>query len=182
MSAVNGIHIGNGVPNEQLELSLDGKRIALFDISKPIKPPPAPGDEQKADDAVAAEQRPVAPSGSGASAASRRPLLLPAPTRRNRRKTPRTRRRRARSGKRGFPSRLDRTSSWPRSSRRITRRSKIVQQPSNTLLDPLFNGTPEVTLIAHIGSITVDGPYATTGRGTTAEPAEGLHLRADSAE
>jgi hypothetical protein len=35
------------------------------------------------------------------------------------------------------------------------------------LLDPLFNGTPEVTLIAHVGSITVDGPYAAQGRGDT---------------
>ena len=43
----------------------------------------------------------------------------------------------------------------------------VVQQPSNTLLDPLFNGTPEVTLIAHVGSITVDGPYAASGAGAT---------------
>ena len=56
----------------------------------------------------------------------------------------------------------------------------IVQQPSNTLLDPLFNGTPEVTLVAHVGSITVDGPYATTGRGTTPSR-RNLHLRADQA-
>ncbi len=31
----------------------------------------------------------------------------------------------------------------------------------------MFNGTPEVTLIAHVGSITVDGPYAASGPGTT---------------
>ena len=41
MSAVNGIHIGNGIPNEQLEVTLDGRRMALFDISKP-PPKPAP--------------------------------------------------------------------------------------------------------------------------------------------
>src|SRR5262245_14965283 len=47
MSAVNGIHIGNGVPNEQLELTLDGRRMALFDISKPPPKPPEPEVEEK---------------------------------------------------------------------------------------------------------------------------------------
>ncbi len=46
MSAVNGIHIGNGIPNEQLEVTLDGRRVALFDISKPPPKPPAPEAEQ----------------------------------------------------------------------------------------------------------------------------------------
>ena len=46
MSAVNGIHIGNGIPNEQLEVTLDGRRVALFDIRRPPPKPPAPEAEQ----------------------------------------------------------------------------------------------------------------------------------------
>ncbi len=169
MSAVNGIHIGNGVPNEQLELSLDGKRIALFDISKPIKAPPAPGDEQKADDAAAAEQpRPVAPNGSAAPAGAKEAVAAAgadAP------KPPQNPEDQEKEGEK-WEARIP-VSAGPHVlmaafiKKNHAPIEDIVQQPSNTLLDPLFNGTPEVTLIAHIGSITVDGPYATTGRGTT---------------
>jgi hypothetical protein len=149
MSAVNGIHIGNGVPNEQLELSLDGRRVALFDISKPPKGlPPEPRDEPG--DLAAAEPKNAAPA---------------AP------KPPQNADDQEKEGAK-WEVRIP-VSAGPHVlmaafiKRNHAPIEDVVQQPSNTLLDPLFNGTPEVTLVAHVGSVTVDGPYETSGRGST---------------
>ena len=102
MSAVNGIHIGNGIPNEQLEVTLDGRRVALFDISKAPPKPPAPEAEQPK-----AERREAPSSRAGAAASGRE----------------RGKGRRD-SGRCAFPSARARTC-WPRrSSRRITASSK----------------------------------------------------------
>ncbi len=154
MSAVNGIHIGNGVPNEQLEISLDGKRVALFDISKPQKAMPAdekeePKDADKAADNAAAEKtaaeakdKPDQAATQEEKAGEKWELRLPVAA---------------------GPHVL--MAAFIKRNHGLI--EDIVEQPSNTLLDPLFNGTPDVTLLAHIGSITVDGPYAATGSGTT---------------
>jgi hypothetical protein len=145
MSAVNGIHIGNGVPNEQLELTLDGRRVALFDISKPPPKPPAPASEEdKPKDQAAAKTEPDAP-----------------PAAENEEK----------EGQK-WEARIPISAGPHVLAAAFIKRNHgliedVVQQPRNTLLDPLFNGTPEVTLIAHVGSISVDGPYAVTGKGTT---------------
>ncbi len=166
MSAVNGIHIGNGVPNEQLELSLDGKRIALFDISKPIKPPPAADDEKKPGEAGAAEPRRTPADGRAAAADAHESAAAAAAP-----KPPQNPEDQEKEGER-WEARIPVAAGPHVLMAAFIKKNHapiedIVQQPSNTLLDPLFNGTPEVTLIAHVGSITVDGPYATTGRGTT---------------
>jgi hypothetical protein len=165
MSAVNGIHVGNGVPNEQLELSLDGRRIALFDISKaPPKPPAQASDEPESDaaaeqklevagDAAAEPKEPAAADLSGAPKPPQNPEDQEKKGERWEAKIPVT------AGPHVLMAAFIKKNHAPIED--------IVQQPSNTLLDPLFNGTPEVTLIAHVGSITVDGPYAPTGRGTT---------------
>ncbi|HUQ52261.1 MAG TPA: DUF1592 domain-containing protein, partial [Gammaproteobacteria bacterium] len=148
MSAVNGIHIGNGVPNEQLELTLDGRRVALFDISKPPPKPPAPAaDAEKPKPEGAAEAAQPPPEAPQAAESEEKEgekweVRLPVPA---------------------GPHVLA-TAFIKRNHGLI---EDVVQQPSNTLLDPLFNGTPEVTLIAHVGSITVDGPYAASGAGST---------------
>jgi mono/diheme cytochrome c family protein len=150
MSAVNGIHIGNGVPNEQLEISLDGLRIALFDISKPPPRPPAAeeqddaesGDQAEAGDAVAAEDdAPAAPEAmekEGEQWEVRVPVS---------------------AGPHTLMATFIKKNHAPIED--------IIQQPNNTLLDPLFNGTPDVTLIAHVGSLAVDGPYEPTNQGNT---------------
>jgi hypothetical protein len=151
MSAVNGIHIGNGVPNEQLEISLDGRRVALFDISKP---PPMPAAEESDEaatevDTVAAEaserageeapqQAPEDQEKEGAAWEVRLPIA---------------------AGEHVLIATFIKKNHAPIED--------IVGQPHNTLLDPLFNGTPEVTLLAHVGSITVDGPYNATSVGNT---------------
>jgi hypothetical protein len=143
MSAVNGIHIGNGVPNEQLEVTLDGRRVALFDISKPPPPMPVAEEEPREEPAeeAALEDAPQAAEDEEKEgekwevriAVSAGPHVL--------------------------------TAAFIKKNHGLI--EDIVQQPSNTLLDPLFNGTPEVTLIAHVGSIKVDGPYAPTSVGST---------------
>jgi hypothetical protein len=145
MSAVNGIHIGNGIPNEQLEVTLDGRRVALFDISKPPPKPAAPEAEQpKPEDAAeVAQTEPASPQAEteekeGAKWEVRIPVSA-------------------------GPHVL--AASFIKRNHGLI--EDVVQQPSNTLLDPLFNGTPEVTLIAHVGSLTVDGPYAISGAGST---------------
>jgi hypothetical protein len=148
MSAVNGIHIGNGIPNEQLEISLDGKRLALFDISKP--PPKAPADREESAAEQAAEAENGDPSAEQPPQANedeekegqKWEVRVPVP-----------------AGRHTLMAALIKKNHAPIED--------IVQQPSNTLLDPLFNGTPDVTLIAHVGSITVDGPYESTAPGTT---------------
>jgi hypothetical protein len=147
MSAVNGIHIGNGVPNEQLEVSLDGRRVALFDISKAPPKPPAAGEEE-ASDAEAAEaseeaEAPAQPAEEAMEKAGDKWEV----------RVPVT------AGPHTLMTAFVKKNHAPIED--------IVQQPSNTLLDPLFNGTPEVTLIAHVGSLTVDGPYAIVGPGNT---------------
>jgi hypothetical protein len=146
MSAVNGIHIGNGVPNEQLEVSLDGRRVALFDISRPPpKPPEADTGEAKPEGAADAPQ----------------PAETPPQAAENEEKEGQSWEVRIAVG--AGPHVL--TAAFLKKNHGLI--EDIVQQPSNTLLDPLFNGTPEVTLIAHVGSIKVDGPYVATGAGTT---------------
>src|SRR5690606_29913251 len=48
--------MGASIPNEQLEVSVDGERVALFDISRPPPPmPPQPGDEEYEEEAPARE-------------------------------------------------------------------------------------------------------------------------------
>jgi hypothetical protein len=171
MSAVNGIHIGNGVPNEQLELSLDGRRIALFDISKaPPKPPAETGDEPKpedaaTDDTASAERQTDAADDSAAEPKRADAAASDAP------KPPQNAENEEKEGEK-WEAKLRVTAGPHVLTAAFIKKNHaliedIVQQPSNTLLDPLFNGTPEVTLIAHVGSISVDGPYAPTGRGTT---------------
>jgi hypothetical protein len=171
MSAVNGIHIGNGVPNEQLELSLDGQRVALFEISKKAPAPPTVADERRAEKneagsgagagseaSSAAEANDEArPASKAAAAAAPRPPQNPEDQEKEGEK---------------WEARIPVTAGPHVLMAAFVQRNHapiedIVQQPSNTLLDPLFNGTPEVTLIAHVGSVTVDGPYEPTGRGTT---------------
>ena len=145
MSAVNGIHIGNGIPNEQLEVTLDGRRVALFDISKAPPKPPAPEAEQQKPESAAAEQ--VEPA--------------PPPAAENEEKE--GQQWEVRIPVSAGPHVL--AAAFIKKNHGLI--EDVVQQPSNTLLDPLFNGTPEVTLIAHVGSVTVDGPYAASGPGTT---------------
>jgi hypothetical protein len=159
MSAVNGIHIGNGIPNEQLELSLDGQRIALFEISKKTPVPPAPADEQQAENESAAGGAPVKAEESAIAGAA------------DVRKPPRNSEDQEKEGEK-WEATIPVTAGPHTLMAAFVKRNHapiedIVQQPSNTLLDPLFNGTPEVTLIPHVGSVTVDGPYEPTGRGTT---------------
>jgi hypothetical protein len=148
MSAVNGIHIGNGVPNEQLELSLDGRRVALFDISKPPPKPPAPVEEteqpKKEPGADAAQPEPAAPQAAEAEEKEGEKWEVRIPVD-------------------AGPHVL--AAAFIKRNHGLI--EDVVQQPSNTLLDPLFNGTPEVTLLAHVGSITVDGPYTASGAGST---------------
>jgi hypothetical protein len=149
MSAVNGIHIGNGVPNEQLEVAIDGRRVALFDISKPPRPPAA-GDEEEPRDAESAEEA------SDEAAERQRPQNEEDMEKEGQKwevRVPVT----------AGPHKL--TAAFIKKNHAPI--EDIVQQPSNTLLDPLFNGTPDVTLVAHVGSINVDGPYAASGRGDT---------------
>ena len=146
MSAVNGIHIGNGIPNEQLEVTLDGRRVALFDISKPPPKPPAPEPEQPKPEG-AAEAAPAQPAPPQAAESEEKEgakweVRIPV---------------------NAGPHVL--AAAFIKRNHGLI--EDVVQQPSNTLLDPLFNGTPEVTLIAHVGSITVDGPYAASGPGST---------------
>ena len=146
MSAVNGIHIGNGIPNEQLEVTLDGRRVALFDISKPPPKPPAPEPEQPkpegAAEAAPAEPAPPQAAESEEKEGAKWEVRIPV---------------------NAGPHVL--AAAFIKRNHGLI--EDVVQQPSNTLLDPLFNGTPEVTLIAHVGSITVDGPYASSGPGST---------------
>ncbi|HLF12957.1 MAG TPA: DUF1592 domain-containing protein [Gammaproteobacteria bacterium] len=172
MSAVNGIHIGNGVPNEQLEISLDGRRIALFDISKPPPRPPAAEEETEEGDAEAVEQPEESETEAGeavAAAPEEPPEVADAPE--------------AEEQPEPAPEAMEKegekwevrvpVTAGPHTlmatfiKKNHAPIEDIVQQPSNTLLDPLFNGTPDVTLIAHVGSLTVDGPYAATGPGNT---------------
>lgn len=143
MSAVNGIHIGNGIPNEQLEVTLDGRRVALFDISKPPRKPPVPEAEQPKAEPAAAEQAEPPPAAENEEKEGQQwEVRIPVSA---------------------GPHVL--AAAFIKKNHGLI--EDVVQQPSNTLLDPLFNGTPEVTLIAHVGSITVDGPYAASGPGTT---------------
>jgi hypothetical protein len=154
MSAVNGIHIGNGVPNEQLELSVDGKRVALFEISKPVKPPP--GSEEPKPGEVTDSETPGVIDGDAAAEVAKPAQNLEDEEKEGEKwevKIP------VSAGPHVLMAAFIKKNHAPIED--------VIQQPSNTLLDPLFNGTPEVTLIAHVGSITVDGPYATSGRGTT---------------
>jgi hypothetical protein len=155
MSAVNGIHIGNGIPNEQLEISLDGQRIALFDISQPPPRPTAPREENDeaegdvpVDDAGVAERSDVSPDEAPPAAEAMEKEGQKWEVR-----VPVT------AGPHVLTAAFVKKNHAPIED--------IIKQPSNTLLDPLFNGTPEVTLIAHIGSVTVDGPYHATGPGRT---------------
>ncbi|HET7133660.1 MAG TPA: DUF1587 domain-containing protein, partial [Gammaproteobacteria bacterium] len=148
MSAVNGIHIGNTVPNEQLELSLDGRRLALFDISKG---PPSPPAEDASDDAE------EAPADAKSAAADEAPQ--PSPEQQEKAGEKWEVRVPVTAGPHVLMAAFIKKNHAPIED--------IVAQPSNTLLDPLFNGTPEVTMIAHVGSIVVDGPYTPTGPGTT---------------
>jgi hypothetical protein len=148
MSAVNGIHIGNGVPNEQLEVTLDGRRVALFDISKPPPKPPAPAEE--------AEK----PKPEGAAEAAQPPPEAPQAAENEEKEGEKWE---VRIPVEAGPHVL--AAAFIKKNHGLI--EDVVQQPSNTLLDPLFNGTPEVTLIAHVGSITVDGPYAASGPGST---------------
>jgi uncharacterized protein DUF1592/uncharacterized protein DUF1588/uncharacterized protein DUF1585/uncharacterized protein DUF1587/uncharacterized protein DUF1595 len=174
MSAVNGIHIGNGVPNEQLELSLDGKRVALFDISKKPPAPPAATDEQKADkdratDGAAAESQATAESAAVAKASESPKAASVAAA--DAPKPPQNAEDQEKEGEK-WEAHIPVTAGPHVLMAAFVKKNHapiedVVQQPSNTLLDPLFNGTPEVTLIAHVGSVTVDGPYEPTGRGTT---------------
>jgi hypothetical protein len=157
MSAVNGIHIGNGVPDEQLEVALDGRRVALFDISRAPPAPPAEETEEtpEAEAAESAEEESavVAAEETSEEAAAPAPeydekegpkweISLPVTA---------------------GPHEL--TASFIKKN--YAPIEDIIAQPSNTLLDPLFNGTPEVTMIAHVGSVTVDGPYNALGPGET---------------
>ena len=150
MSAVNGIHIGNGVPNEQLEISLDGRRIALFDISKPPPRMPAAEEETAAPEAEAetadadsaSDEQPPQAAEDDEKEGAQWEVRVPVS-----------------AGPHVLMATFIKKNHAPIED--------IVQQPHNTLLDPLFNGTPEVTLLAHVGSLTVDGPYATTGPGHT---------------
>jgi len=145
MSAVNGIHIGNGVPNEQLELTLDGRRMVLFDISKPPPKLPAPEAEEKKPDQPKDAAKPEdAPQAAAAEEKEGEKWEVRVPVT-------------------AGPHVL--TAAFIKRNHGLI--EDVVQQPSNTLLDPLFNGTPEVTLIAHVGSISVDGPYAATSTGAT---------------
>jgi hypothetical protein len=153
MSAVNGIHIGNGIPNEQLEVTLDGRRVALFDISKPPPKPPAPAEEA---------EKPK-PEGAAAAAPAEAAPPEPAP--------PQAAEEQEKEGAK-WEVRIPVNAGPHVLAAAFIKRNHgliedVVQQPSNTLLDPLFNGTPEVTLIAHVGSISVDGPYAASGAGST---------------
>jgi hypothetical protein len=141
MSAVNGIHIGNTVPNEQLELSMDGRRLALFDISK--APPAEDADDAAADDkSAAADEAPQQSPEQQEKAGEKWEVRVPVT-----------------AGPHVLMAAFIKKNHAPIED--------IVAQPSNTLLDPLFNGTPEVTMIAHVGSLVVDGPYTPTGPGTT---------------
>ena len=145
MSAVNGIHIGNGIPNEQLEVTLDGRRVALFDISKAPPKPPAPEAEQPKTESASAEQAEPAPPPAAENEekeGQQWEVRIPVSA---------------------GPHVL--AAAFIKKNHGLI--EDVVQQPSNTLLDPLFNGTPDVTLIAHVGSVTVDGPYAASGPGTT---------------
>jgi hypothetical protein len=148
MSAVNGIHIGNGVPNEQLEVTLDGRRVALFDISKPPPKPPAPAEETEK------------PKLEGAAEAAQPPPDAPQAAEDDEKEGEKWE---VRIPVEAGPHVL--AAAFIKKNHGLI--EDVVQQPSNTLLDPLFNGTPEVTLIAHVGSITVDGPYAASGPGAT---------------
>jgi hypothetical protein len=157
MSAVNGIHIGNGVPDEQLEIALDGQRIALFDISK--APPASPAEETEE-----AEEPEEAEEGEDAEAAdetraSDEDEPAPAPEY-DEKEGPK------------WEVTLPVTAGSHELTASFIKKNyapieDIIAQPSNTLLDPLFNGTPEVTMIAHVGSVTVDGPYNASGAGDT---------------
>ena len=140
MSAVNGIHIGNGVPDEQLEIALDGRRVALFDISKP--PPAPPAEEAEESQAEASEEPPAPVPEYDEKEGPKWEVSLPVTA---------------------GPHEL--TASFIKKN--YAPIEDIIAQPSNTLLDPLFNGTPEVTMIAHVGSVTVDGPYNALGPGDT---------------
>jgi hypothetical protein len=145
MSAVNGIHIGNGIVNEQLEVGLDGERIALFDLS-----PPRPERQRPSETDSSPRDGSAAPAGDeraqeeyneekeGAKWSVRIPVS---------------------AGPHTLAATFVKRNHAPIED--------IVRQPFNTLLDPLFNGTPEVTLIPHLGSVTVDGPYEATSPGDT---------------
>ena len=140
MSAVDGVHIGNGIPGEQLEVSIDGQRIGLFDLS-----PPRAAEEAEG------EAEPVAEDGEAPPESPPRD------------RTPTTTK---------WPVRVSVTAGPHTLTTAFIKKNHapiedIVAQPSNTLLDPLSNGTPEVTMIAHVGSVVVDGPYEASGRGTT---------------
>jgi len=179
MSAVNGIHIGNGVPNEQLEVTLDGERIALFDISKAPPEPPAPeeeeasdaeeGDEAAAEEAAeeaAAESAPVEEAIEQVAEAAETDTQEPSEE-----DAPQAEEDMEKEGEKwevrvpvaAGPHVL--TAAFIKKNHAPI--EDIIQQSSNTLLDPLFNGTPDVTLLAHVGSLNVDGPYDTTGTGDT---------------
>ncbi|HEY7671220.1 MAG TPA: DUF1592 domain-containing protein, partial [Gammaproteobacteria bacterium] len=161
MSAVNGIHIGNGVPNEQLEIALDGERVALFDISKPPPAPPAEEAEvaDEAEEAAAVEAEAEAADEPRAPEAETEEEAAPAPEY-DEKEGPK------------WEVRLPVTAGPHELTAAFIKKNyapieDIIAQPSNTLLDPLFNGTPEVTMIAHVGSVTVDGPYNALRPGDT---------------
>ncbi|HEX5048895.1 MAG TPA: DUF1592 domain-containing protein [Gammaproteobacteria bacterium] len=160
MSAVNGIHIGNTVPNEQLELSMDGKRLALFDISKASPAPPAGEEKDAAEDAADNAGAPKKPEPKSAAAAETETPQNP--------QNPQDQ---EKAGEK-WEVRVPVTAGPHVLMAAFIKKNHapiedVVEQPSNTLLDPLFNGTPEVTMIAHVGSIVVDGPYEATGPGDT---------------
>ena len=154
MSAVNGIHIGNGVPDEQLEVALDGERVALFDISKP---PPAPPAQEAEETEESEETNAAAEAPEQSEEAAQAPEQAPED---NEKEGPK------------WEVNLPVTAGPHVLTASFIKRNyapieDIIAQPSNTLLDPLFNGTPEVTMIAHVGSVTVDGPYDARGAGDT---------------
>lgn len=166
MSAVNGIHIGNGIPNEQLEISLDGKRIALFDISKPPRQIPEETDEETDEDSDAATSDAEADTFAAVEAeAADGTGLADEP------QAPPEEEYDEKEGEKWTVTAP--VTAGPHTlmaafiKKNFTPIEDIVQQPFNTLLDPLFNGTPEVTLLPHLGSIIVDGPYGATGPGDT---------------
>jgi hypothetical protein len=166
MSAVNGIHIGNGIPGEQLEVALDGARVALFDISKP--PPVPPAEEAKEAEAGEAEENAAVEEGRAPGETDIAAAETPEQSEEEAAQAPEDDEKEGPKWEVSLPVTAGPhvlTASFIK--RNYAPIEDIIAQPSNTLLDPLFNGTPEVTMIAHVGSVTVDGPYDIQGAGDT---------------